>query len=215
MLCLVAMQASAHAQDDAWSKRADHETRAVLQAVIADSAKTIRPCELSGKWLYDQRVSSEDARTYLGLNLYADVTAPFDGRDVAEILDPDNAMAQNFCDDETFRKKQDQLFEDFVAGRIEGEVPPHNRPGREVSRRRIAFGRPVFDAALETAAFIVTYETRSRRRDPEGAAKFPSAYLPNGIRKGDNLYAVGIRYIYRKRGTAWVKIDDEEIFRAE
>lgn len=124
-------------------------------------------------------------------------------------------MLRNFCDDETFDRRKKQLFEDFSAGRIEGDAPTYTRGVRDVRARRVSFGRPVFDAHFRTAAVYAEFNIRTRRRYLASSAEPSDSDRPNGIRKRDDLFMTGIRYIYRKRGTAWVKIDDQVEVRAE
>ncbi len=214
-LLLLAGWQPACAEEDAWTRRADRETLDILHTLITEEVKAIRPCELSDSWVTNRPLDHASARKYLGLNLRVDITASHDGRGPTDVLAPDPAMLRNFCDDETFNSLKKQRFEDFSAGRIEGDVPRYGRSGREVKARRVAFGRPVFDVHFRTAAVYAEFETVTRRRDADGPKNYPDSYLPNGIRKRDDLFAAGIHYIYRKRGMAWVKIDDLVEFRAE
>ena len=214
-LLLLAGWGPAWGEEDTWTRRADRETLDILHTLITEEVKAIRPCELSDSWVADRPLDYASARKYLGLNLRVDIMASHDGRGPTDVLAPDPAMLRNFCDEETFRSRRKQRFEDFSAGRIEGDVPRHGRPGREVKARRVAFGRPVFDARFRTAAVFAEFNIVTRWRNPEGPTKSPESYLPNGIRKRDDVFMSGIRYIYRKRETVWIKIDEQVEFRAE
>jgi hypothetical protein len=210
-LCATAGSARAEATD-AVERRTDRESRAVLRTLIADEIKNRKPCDFSNEWLSDARIGVEDAQKFLGLNLRAEVAAPYDVRSVTDILGPDGEMASSFCDGEKLKEQRRQLVEDFETGEIEGEVPFYGGSGRELKLWRITIGRPVFDRALKTAVLIVSFETLTRRRDLKEAEKYPHLYGPNGVTKRATLFLVGTRYVYRKRGTEWVKVDEREVF---
>lgn len=209
-LASLALARSPALAEEDWAVQANRETSEVLRAVIADEVKTVEPCTFSDRWTDGQPIDSERARKYLGLTLRADVTAPDDGRSVVDVFAPNEAMEKSFCDDELFEQRRKRLFDDFTAGRTEGE-PGTSESERRVRAQRVRFGRPVFDAEFRTAALFVDFTVFAARKDPERQKKYPQYYTASGLSIGSGVAGSGMFYAYRKIAGSWVRIASEQI----
>ncbi|WP_240535791.1 hypothetical protein [Bradyrhizobium sp. STM 3809] len=156
--------------------RLNDEAERLFRVVLAEQ-KDLGPCELAPTW-DTYPVPEYVGRKYLGLKLHASLSAPDNGAEAFQILEP--PVKGSLCRADEAEELESQRLAAFKVGTEKSLVS---------TSRKYTF--PVFSADYRTAVFVVTGQRSGwYRKSDGGLAKLA-------------VEAAGSAVVYRKVGGSW------------
>lgn len=191
--------------------RAKQEASSLFKTILQDFEIQPQHCTFLDTWSV-RPIDSSLAQKYLGSKLHADVLAPHNATNPAEIMGSADITQRHFCSEEEASRQWQHQQSEFRKGSQSGDLVEGRRHAL-VRMRRIEVGMPVFNQTFSTAVLTIAFNTETLfKTDLEGAKARPKAFDEAGYALRPFPEAFGYSLVYRKKAGIWKKIHSSQDF---